>query len=63
MIKQMESSIKVPLLIIFQHSFLEHVVPTAWKHAKVFPLYKAKGDATVLACTDPLAYAHASANF
>ena len=44
MIKQLEFSIKVP---IFHHTLHANVFPTAWKYAKVLPLYKSKSDATV----------------
>ena len=44
MIKLLEPSIKYPLLVIFQQSLYNGKFPWAWKEAKIFPLYKGKGD-------------------
>ena len=37
-------SLARPLLTIFQQSVFQKRIPRAWKVAKVFPLYKVKGD-------------------
>ena len=37
-----------PLNIIFQHLLYEETFPLAWKQAIVIPLYKGRGDQTML---------------
>ena len=53
MIKQLESSVKEPQLIIFQCSLHVNIFPTAWKQAKVF-FYKSKGNATAFSSYRPI---------
>jgi hypothetical protein len=47
-------SLARPLLAIFKHSLYSGTVPAAWKLAKVYPLYKGKGDKSIASSYRPV---------
>ena len=45
-LKIFATQLSIPLQIIFQTSYDEGILPTAWKTATVIPIYKQKGEAS-----------------
>ena len=56
--KQLAGALTLPMIIVFKQSVNQGAIPDAWRLALVAPLYKGKGDKTLLALYRPISQTH-----